>query len=285
MPSSRRSQPSLRASRIAIAKALVGFQGRGCADGVQPDFCPSLLLEALLFQLSLSRLNHWLPGRETHPEVVQGTAEFHHQIADTLLPQADPVLHDTAALDTAIDMLDPQSTLVQGLVRPLLLQRELLATGLLRRHEDLHVGQRERQEPQILQEPAPRGQGIRRRVGNWLIMSAATIGVTEKEDEEQRIHEQDIFDRVVLFLPAITVGLFNRVLGADDAPFRPVMSKRGEAGAAAGTATTGAGSSNGVTMVAASVSETPSRCARAVRERVGASPRARSAASHTGRRT
>src|SRR5712691_6623416 len=31
-------------------EALVGFQGRGCADGVQPDFCHPLLLEALLFQ-------------------------------------------------------------------------------------------------------------------------------------------------------------------------------------------------------------------------------------------
>ena len=30
--------------------ALVGFQGRGCADGVQPDFCHPLLLEALLLQ-------------------------------------------------------------------------------------------------------------------------------------------------------------------------------------------------------------------------------------------
>ena len=30
--------------------ALVGFQGRGCVDGVQPDFCHALLLEALLFQ-------------------------------------------------------------------------------------------------------------------------------------------------------------------------------------------------------------------------------------------
>ena len=30
--------------------ALVGFQGRGFADGVQPDFCHSLLLEALIFQ-------------------------------------------------------------------------------------------------------------------------------------------------------------------------------------------------------------------------------------------
>src|SRR5205823_4358855 len=41
--------------------------------------------------LSLSRLNHGLPRRETHPEVVQGTAQFHHEIADALLPQADPV--------------------------------------------------------------------------------------------------------------------------------------------------------------------------------------------------
>jgi hypothetical protein len=31
-------------------QALVGFQGRGFANGVHPNFCPSLLLEALIFQ-------------------------------------------------------------------------------------------------------------------------------------------------------------------------------------------------------------------------------------------
>src|SRR5947208_17180970 len=31
-------------------KALVGFQGRGFADGVQPDFCHAFLLEAFIFQ-------------------------------------------------------------------------------------------------------------------------------------------------------------------------------------------------------------------------------------------
>src|SRR6266850_617039 len=85
-------------------------------------------------------------------------------------------------------------------------------------------------------------------------MDTAAIGVTEKEDEEQRIHEQDVFDRVVFFLAAITVGLFSRVLGADDAPFRPVMGKRGESDAA----TTGAGSSaSEPTMETASASATP----------------------------
>jgi hypothetical protein len=59
-------------------------------------------------------------------------------------------------------------------------------------------------------------------------------------------------------------------LRADDASFRPGMGTRGAAAAATGTATTGAGSSaRGVTTVAVSASETPSRCARAVRERAG----------------
>src|SRR5438552_11196214 len=109
-------------------------------------------------------------------------------------------------------------------------------------------------------------------------MDAAAVGRTQEEDGEQGIHEQDIFDGMVFFLAAITRGLFSRVLGADDAPFRPVMGKRGEAAAGIGAGS----SSGGATTVAAAASETPSRWARAVRERAGASPRVRSAASSTG---
>ena len=60
-----------------------------------------------VIQLSFSRLNHRPPGCEAHPEVVQGTADFHHQIADALLPQADPVFHNAAALDTTVDQIPP----------------------------------------------------------------------------------------------------------------------------------------------------------------------------------
>ena len=76
--------------------------------------------------LSLSRLKHGQPGVQAHPEVVQGTAEFHHQITDALLPQPDPIFHNTTALDPAMDMVDPQPTLVELLVRHVLLPRELL---------------------------------------------------------------------------------------------------------------------------------------------------------------
>ena len=117
-------------------------------------------------------------------------------------------------------------------------------------------------------------------------MDTAAVGVAQKEDDEQGIDEQDIFDCVVSFLATITLFLFNRGLGADDAPFGPVMGKRGEAGTAAGMGATGVDSSSGgTTTVAASASETPSRWARAARERAGASPRARSAASNIGNRT
>ena len=193
---------------------------------------------------------------------------------------------EATALDTAVHVLDAQPSVVQRLVSQLLLPRELLTAWLLGRHEDLHLGQRKREEAQILQEPASSGQGIGCGIGNRLLMDAASKGLTEKEDREQGIDQQDIFYRMVLFLAAITPRLFSRVLGADDTPFGPVMGKRGEADAAAGTATKGAGSSaSGTTTVAASASETPSRWARAVRERAGASPRVRSAASSAGKST
>jgi hypothetical protein len=178
------------------------WRGRGNLWGV---WYPVGLIPHWRKGLSLSRLNHRLPRAQTDPEVMQGTAEFHHEIADAVLPQPDPVFHDAAALDAAVDMLDPQPMVVQGLVGPLLFQGEVLAAGFLGRHEDLDLGEREGQEAQILQEPTPGGQGIRRRISNGLIMDTTTVGVAQKEDDEQGIDEQDIFDRVVLFLPAINL--------------------------------------------------------------------------------
>jgi hypothetical protein len=102
--------------------------------------------------MRLSRLNHRFPGHEAHSEVVQGTAQFHHEIADALLPQADAVFHNATALDAAVDMLDPQPAIVQGLVDELLLQRQFLTAWLLGGHEDLHLRERERQEAEILQQ-------------------------------------------------------------------------------------------------------------------------------------
>ena len=124
---------------------------------------------------------------QAHPEIVQGTTELHHEIADALLPQADPVLHDATPLDAAVDMLDPESPLVEHLVGQVLLQGELRTAGLLRRHEDLHLREREGQEGQILQQPTASRERVGRGLRNAQIMATAAVGVAQKEDDEQRI--------------------------------------------------------------------------------------------------
>ena len=80
---------------------------------------------------------------QAHPEIVQGATACHHQITDPLFPQAHPVLHDAAALDTAGAMRNPQPTLGERLVHPLLLPRAILTAGLLGRPEDRHLRERE----------------------------------------------------------------------------------------------------------------------------------------------
>ena len=76
--------------------------------------------------MSLSRFNHWLPRGQAHPEGRQSTAAFQDQIAAPFFPQAHPVFDAAAALDTAVDRVDLQPTLVQRLGRHGLLPRERL---------------------------------------------------------------------------------------------------------------------------------------------------------------
>jgi hypothetical protein len=73
---------------------------------------------------------------------VQGTTAFHHEIADTRLPQTGPVFHTAAALDTAIDGLAPAPPLLEYLLGEVWLQGQLRTTGLLRRPEARPLGER-----------------------------------------------------------------------------------------------------------------------------------------------
>ncbi len=108
-------------------------------------------------------------------------------------------------------------------------------------------------------------------------MDAAAVGRTQAVDRAQSMEQQDIFDGMVLGLPALTRYLCRRGLGADDTPCGPVMGTREDAGTVAKEA---GSSALGATTVAASASERSSRGAQAVRERAGAC----SAASSAGKR-
>jgi len=56
----------------------------------------------------------------------EGTAEVPHQIAAAYRPEAASVFDAATALDTTLDMVAPQPTLMELLVRHVLLLREFL---------------------------------------------------------------------------------------------------------------------------------------------------------------
>jgi hypothetical protein len=185
-------------------------------------------------------------------------------------------MDDAAALDAAVHMLDAHTPAGNAPIGGFLRACEGSPPRLLRRHDHFDLWEHKRQKAEILEQAAPRWQGIRGPIGDPLVVGAARIGRTEKENRECRVDQQHVFDRVVLFLAAIIARLLSRILGALDAPFGPVVPKRGEAGA---------GSSVGATMAAASASAIPRRLANSVKERVGVSPSVRSVARRTTKRT
>jgi hypothetical protein len=154
-------------------------------------------------------------------------------------------------------------------------------------YDDLDLQERKRQKAQILEQPAACGQGVWGGIGNALIMGAPGISLTAKDNCQRGVDQQLVFHRTASFLAAITARLLSRILGAHDAPFRPIVPKRGEAGAGAtvGGSAAGEGPAVGMTRAAALAAATPRRWANSYTDPVRASPRARNVTRSTTRRT
>src|SRR5438132_14260590 len=90
---------------------------------------------------------------------MQGTADLHHEIADAILPQLNPVLDDPTALDAAVDMRDPQPTLVERLVGPFLLQGQLPTAGFFVGMRIATSGSVHARNPRSCKSRLPAGKG------------------------------------------------------------------------------------------------------------------------------
>jgi hypothetical protein len=88
---------------------------------------------------------------------MERTANFHDTIAHTRLSQAIGVVDDPAALDAAVDVLNAHAAARDAAIGRFLRAREVPASWLSGRHDDLHLVERERQEAQILEQATPRG--------------------------------------------------------------------------------------------------------------------------------
>jgi hypothetical protein len=215
---------------------------------------------------------------------MQSTADFHDQITDACLSQAADVVNNATAFDAAVDMLNAHATTGETPIRGFLGARQGSSSRLAGWHEGFHPVQGERQEAEILEQPAACGQGVRRGLGNPLVVSAPRVGRTQKENGERGIDQQHILHRMAFRLAAITARLLSRILGTLDAPLGAIMAKRGEAEAGAGGSTAVSGSLVGMKGAVASASAIPRRFASSVTDRVGASPSVRSVACSTTKR-
>jgi hypothetical protein len=217
--------------------------------------------------------------------VVQGTADFHDQVADASLSEAASVVDDTAALDVPVDVLDADAATREASIGGFLAPREGAAAGLAGWHDDLDLVECERQEAEVLEPPTARGQGLGRGLGNPFVVGTTRRGLTQEEDHQHGVDRHHIFDRVARFLAAIIARLLSRIVGTPDAPFGAIRPTRGEAGTGADAGAGGSdgydGSCTGTTSALASVAVTPRRFASSVTDRVGAAPSARSVGCRT----
>lgn len=158
---------------------------------------------------------------------MQRTADFQHHIADTFLMEADCVFDDATPLDTAHDVLDPHSTARDELIGGFLLWRQLTSARLLGRHNHLDLIQREGQEAQILEQPTSWWQAIAGCIGQAFVMDTPFMRITQKQNGQHRVDQQQVCQRMTPFLAAVIVSLFTWIRGSDDWAFDTVMRKRG----------------------------------------------------------
>src|SRR5262249_15710642 len=110
------------------------------------------------------------------------TPSFHSRM------RSFPIRHPLMLLLTS-PMLDPEPPLGERLVGQILLQGQLRTAGLLRRHEDLDLWEREGQEAQILQQPTPGRERVGGGRRDAQIMGTTAVRVAQEEDDEERIDE------------------------------------------------------------------------------------------------
>jgi hypothetical protein len=171
---------------------------------------------------------------------MQRTADFHHHVANPRFPHPDRLFEHAAAFNAAVDRFDahapPRDVPIPGFLR----SRQLVPTGLLRRLEDVHPVEREGLKPEVLQQLTPHGQGLGRGIGDALVVDTARMRLTQEEDTQSAIDQQEIVQHVPLCLAALTRFLFSRILRARAGSLGAIMTKRGGAGGGAvGTSSAG----------------------------------------------
>ncbi len=159
---------------------------------------------------------------------------------DVLAPQAQLVLDNPTAFDTADHVFDADAQLGHPPVLSFGLWRQFTASRLFVRLLDRNVHDGKALKAQVLIQDTLRRQHIHVVVGKTLIMPAPFVRGTQKTDLAIGGNQDEVLERVALFLAAVVEALFVRVTGSVDGALGAIMEKRdGSAGADNGAAPSG----------------------------------------------
>jgi hypothetical protein len=208
------------------------------------------------------------------------TTDCHDHVATPSLPHPDGLFEPAAARDTAVDVVDPHAPPSQRPIPLVLGPRPLAPAGLLRGWEDVHTGQCTGLKAQIVQQLTARRQRRGRGLGEALVMDTAWRRLTQEEKAHGPIDPSQVFQRVPLFLAALTRFLCSRIVGARDGSRGAIMTQRGAAGGEAACPASWAGVFRG-----GAGTSPPRRACKAATWRKGASPTLRKVVRNTGSRT
>ena len=168
------------------------------------------------------------------------TADFHHHVTYPVFPHPDGLFEHAAAFDTPMDMCDAHPAPSDRLVVCLLFWRQRFPAWLLRWLDEVHALQRAPLKAHVLQPLAPRRQWRQCRVGQALVVDAARRGLTQEQEAQLGVYQEEILHPMPLVLPARARVLCRRICGAWDGSCGAVMTKRGAAASgAAWTASAG----------------------------------------------
>ncbi len=169
-----------------------------------------------------------MPGPIPQAEIMQPARDFHHHVADTVLPVADFILHDPTALHAADGMLNPHFLARNATVLFFLFRREFTASWLLGWLPNSYGRDDKSLKPHILVESTVSWQNIRFIINNRFFVPFSSMRWAHVLNNTCRPNQYYILYRVTFLLSTVIFFLFIGVYRSLDRTFGTIMVKKGE---------------------------------------------------------
>jgi hypothetical protein len=137
---------------------------------------------------------------------VERTRHFPYEVSETTAVKTKTVLDDAKALHAAHRGFHSYPASGVGLIRCLLLDAQVATTRLLEGRHHLNASTREGQQATVLEQAAALREVVIGEVRDALVCETALVRTAEVEHAQERIHEEEGFDRVEALVGAVVVG-------------------------------------------------------------------------------